>query len=120
MADEPTFYLYPVDSGPLVKIALEGLSVLTEEWPAELEDAYGGDGLGYRSFLGASSRVHIMLERYGPIDSSQTERDMINIWRHLQRGGLVGFSRNHAKSWASICSSRPTQGDNVLYTSGNG
>lgn len=116
----PRFYYYPDAAGSLEEIDLgEGLSDIQElEW-ADAEDAYTGEYVGYRSFLGAALPVRIVLERFGSPGSSALERKLKTLTSHLHKGGAVGFSRDHAKTWASVTSaSPPNRGNTLLYTSG--
>lgn len=116
----PCFYLYPSPTGTLAIVnCLEGLTDIQETPPADVEDAYTGNYTPYRSFLGGSYRVRIILERFGTFGSSSVERRLRNMESHLQRGGLVGFSRDHAKTWASKTNSNVTRADTVVYNSGN-
>jgi hypothetical protein len=116
---DPRFYLYPDPSGSLEEIDLgEGLSDIQESPVARVEDAYAGDYVPSRSFLGGALRVRIVLERFGTRGSDDLEMHLQSMVTHLQRGGFVGFSRDHAKTWAGVTSSPPTRGDTTLYTSG--
>lgn len=116
---DPRFYYYPDAAGSLESVDFAmALSDIQETHLANVEDAYTGDYVAYRSFLGATMRVRIVLERFGTRGADTLERDAQSLVTHLQRGGAVGFSRDHAKTWASVTSTGPTRGDTVLYTSG--
>lgn len=118
----PRIYWYPVEGGPLQVIDFgEGLQTLDELDSAEAEDVEDGEGIPNRNFLGATLRFRVMLERFGDGGQDARERRFVSLQRHLYRGGYVGFSANHNKSWASITAgSTPGQGDLLLYTGGNG
>jgi hypothetical protein len=117
----PRLYFYPDSAGSLETIDLvEALSDLQETHAADVEDAYTGSGTLYRSFSGASMRVRIVLERFGTRGADSVERDLQSLVTHLQRGGAVGFARDHAKAWCGVTASAPTRGDVTLYTNGSG
>lgn len=115
---DPRFYWEPDASGSLETIDLgEGLTDF-QELPGgvRVEDSYNGANLAFRSFQGASRLYRITLERFGTPGSSPLERKLLNMETHLQRGGYVGFSRDHAKTWAAVVTTPPTRGDIVLHT----
>ena len=116
----PRLYYYPDPDGSLETIDFgEGLSDLQELPSADVADAYNGAGVGYRSLLASTLRLRIVLERFGSVGTSSLERKLMSLQAHLAKGGLVGFSRDHAKTWAGKAQ-RPTRGDTVIYTNGNG
>lgn len=117
----PRFYYYPDETGSLESVDLgEGLSNLQETASAIVTDTYAADGKAYRSFQRDTFEVRIELERFGTPGTNSLERKLQNLQSHLQRGGWVGFSRDHAKTWASIRSGAASRGDTIFYTGGSG
>lgn len=104
----PYFYWYPDEDAPLKTVDFgEALSDLYEEPADQAVDAEGPDGVAWRTYLGGNRRVRIQLERFGsstPADST-LEMQLQSMESHLARGGVVGFSRDHAKTWCVGCSS---------------
>lgn len=118
---QPRFYYYPDETGSLEIIDLgEGLSDLQETPGAIATDTYAADGKAYRSFQRDTFEVRIVLERFGTPGVSSLERKLLTLQSHLQRGGWVGFSRDHAKAWASMRSGAASRGDTIFYTPGSG
>lgn len=116
MSTTPIFYWYPVSGGSLEKTDFgEALSDVQESPSARAVDAYTGALVGYRSFMGATKRVRIILERFGKTGGDSLELKFQTLESHLQKGGLVSFSRNDAKTWASKTSSPATRGDTIIY-----
>lgn len=117
----PRFYWYPVATGPLQVLDLgETLSDLQEFPLADVDDDYDGSGSPVRVHHADVFRVRIVLERFGSPGVDAVERELQALQSHLNRGGFVGFSRDHAKTWASSAGSYPSQGDRTLYTASNG
>lgn len=118
----PRIYWYPDPAGSLETLDFgEGLSDLQELPGALVEDAYTGDGYPFRSFLQGNFRIRIILERFGSPGTSSLERKFSSLQAHLDRGGFIGFSRDHAKTWASLAAPGPVRGDTTVYTgTGNG
>lgn len=119
----PRFYWYPDPVGSLEVIdLLEGVTDFNEV-PAgvRVEDAYSGSYIPHRSFQGGSRLYRITLERFGDPGISDLEHKLLNMETHLQKGGVVGFSRDHAKTWAAITVAPPTRGDIIIHAGpGNG
>ena len=112
----PTFYVYYDDAGALT-VHDFGRNI-SDSYPMPTRrrtDSYGGTGLVSSMVGSASMRVMIRRER-------TSDQSLVRVWRnvedHLLAGGRVGFSWNHAKSWAGYAT-QPTAGDNLLYTGGN-
>jgi hypothetical protein len=114
----PYFYLYYTDDGPLT--AHDFGRNISDCYPLPTRaraDSYGGTGI-VSSVLGpAAMRVVIRRDR-------TSDASLVRMWRnvedHLLAGGRVGFSWNHAKTWAGwISGTWPEQGDTLLYTGGN-
>jgi len=113
----PRIYYYPDDDGSLETIDIGAeLSDLQEIPNGYASDGRAG-GVCYRSLTDDDLSVRIVFERFGEIGSSSLERKLQALQLHLHRGGLIGFSRDHAKTWAAIAST-PTRADTILYTSG--
>lgn len=118
----PRFYWYPDPDGSLEETDLdEELSNLEELPAAIVTDAYNGDGSPFRAHIGTRRRVRLTLERFGPLGKNDRERDLQAMFAHLVRGGVVGATRDHAKTWASVAAVYPVQrGDTSIETTGNG
>jgi hypothetical protein len=114
----PTFYVYYDDAGPLT--VHDFGRTISDCYPMPTRsrvDSYGGDG-AVSSMVGpAAMRVTLRRER-------TSDTSLVRMWRnvedHLLVGGRVGFSWNHAKSWAGYASYAPAVGGTLLYTRGNG
>jgi hypothetical protein len=113
----PYFYLYYEPGGPLT--AHDFGRSISDLWSRPMRtriDARGGDG-AVSSALGPSGmRVTIRRER-------TSDRTLVRMWQnvedHLLAGGRVGFSWDHARTWAGWATA-PTQNDTIVYTgSGN-
>ena len=116
MSTTPVFYWYPVSGGTLEKTDFgEALADVQETPNGRGVDAYTGALVGYRSFMGATKRVRIVLERFGSPGTAALEQKFQTLESHLQKGGLVSFSRNDSKTWASKASGTPVRGDTILY-----
>lgn len=117
----PAIYWYPDPRGTLETIDFgdvgeNELSDIQEFPGAEVRDARGGDQTQRRTFLGETFRVRIILERFGPVGQSSLERDLAALQVHLDRGGRIGFSGDHAKTWAVMPAGAPSRGDATIYT----
>lgn len=113
----PYFYVYYTDSGPLTSHDF-GRSI-SDLYPRPVRarvDARGGDGAVSSAVGPAGMRVVVRRER-------TSDQSLVRAWRnvedHLLVGGRVGFSWDHARSWAGYASLSPTEGDTLLYTGGN-
>lgn len=113
----PYFYVYYTDAGPLT--AHDFGRSISDLYPRPVRarvDARGGDGAVSSAVGPAGMRVVVRRER-------TSDQALVRAWRnvedHLLVGGRVGFSWDHARTWAGYGSSPPTQGDTVLYTGGN-
>lgn len=117
----PRFYYYPDDTGSLEAVDLgEALSDLQETPGAVVSDAYGGDRTPYRMWHASTFQVRITLERFGSPSTNSVERKLQTLQAHLQRGGVVGFSRDQNKTWAALRTGTATRGDAIFYTPGSG
>lgn len=100
---DPRFYFYPMIDGSLSVVDLgEQLAALDEMPTAQRADAYAG-GVNYSSFLQEQFRVRIVLQLVSQTATAgaATERRLQTLVNHLLRGGYVGFSRDHSKSWCA-------------------
>ena len=103
----PTIYLYPAESGPLRTITFDrGISRFDVTPNPQSEDVYGGDQLPSRAFFGMRYNVFISVEKYVGGDQA-LERAIHRIEAHLAAGGVIGFSLDHAKTWAAQLTGLP-------------
>lgn len=118
----PSFYWYPDEDGSLQRLDLgEALSDIEETNGADVADSYAADRTPFRAWYASTFRVRVVLERFGTSPGANaTERALLTLQSHLQRGGAVGFSRDHAKTWGAIRSGVAARGDATFYTPGNG
>ena len=94
----PSIYWYPEAGAPLDVITLSRrLSDLQETKTRARVTSKAGDGSASVVTGAASRRIRIVLER--GITSAEV-RKLEALRDHLQRGGAIGFSRDHDKSWA--------------------
>lgn len=99
----PTLWYYPDPEGGPTTIDLgEGLSDLVETPVTEVADARGMDWVTSRVIHGGGLRIRLVLERFGSPGTSSLERALRTAESHLHRGGVVAFSRDSAKAWASV------------------
>lgn len=114
----PTFYVYPgVSAGMLEVVSLgEPLSDLQETPIRDAVDARALSGRAIRTVLGGRRRVRVIVENF---TSQLVERGLTNMQAHLERGGFVGFSRDHAKTWGAFATTAPAMGDTVIRHNGN-
>lgn len=116
----PSFYPYFDDDGPLVPIDLgEGLQECLEFPEPSRAVALSADGTPYSSMGGLTYRVNLELRLFGGASTSALERKLRALENHINRGGLVGFSDNAAKTWAAACVHSPRNGTTAFPTTGN-
>jgi hypothetical protein len=106
------------------------VEMVTLPWLTELEERVSGRASLSRNGVGSvvqwtsapETIVRVGAERFGNPDSSSVERQLYALEAHLQSGGVVGFSRRHAKTWSTIsaASLMPARGDTTIYGRGNG
>lgn len=117
----PRIYWYPDPVGTLETTdLLEGISDIQETPGAVVADALNGQGDPSRSFLREDFRVRIIHERFGPVGGGALERACSTLQAHLNHGGFVGFSRDHAKTWCGIAGGSVVRGQAIFYSGGNG
>lgn len=100
---DPRFYYYPAPGGSLTTLDLAEQLAALDEIPGMMRaDAYAG-GVNYASVLQESFRVRVVLQLVPQTTTAgaATERALQTLANHLLRGGYVGFSRNHGKTWCS-------------------
>lgn len=116
----PAFYYYPDRYSSLERLDLgEGLSDIEEIPGVLVEDAVAMDGTPYRSVLGPAHRVTLTLSRFGSPGANALERDLQALLSYLRRGGVCGFSRDVAKTFAAHASGAWARGATSLPTYGN-
>ncbi len=117
----PTFYVYFEDDGPLTSYTLAGsISNLEEDVGAVSAVAVSADGTPNTTYMRPTLGVRIELERFGVPGANPVERFLNALQNHLDRGGLVGFSRDSAKTFCGVIPSGMRQGETTLDTRGNG
>ena len=113
----PYLYWYPDSSGSLEMLDFgAAFSDLQEFDLWRRVDSRGGDGRVQSYFEGGGQRVRLVRERFR---SNTIERALRALSAHLGRGGRVGFSLDHAKTWAAYTSGALSRGDTMVYTGGN-
>ena len=96
----PTIYFYPDSSGTLETITFEeNLSDLQVEPIREVSDAVTLSGAMFRRHYASRLAVRIVLENY---TSKSFWYKMESLSAHLERGAPIGFSLDHAKTWAGF------------------
>ena len=116
----PTIYWYPDAEGSLEVIDFgEALSDLQITEIRDASDAYSRSGRLYRTLGASRLQIRIILETF---TNEALRRDLESLSSHLKAGHPVGFSLDHAKSWAGFIDSsarEPSRGSTVLKTKGN-
>ena len=113
----PTFYYYKEERGPLTVVSFgRPISDVYQTPMRERADAVGGNGSPVHRVGAALATVTIRRERC-------TDLALVRQWRdvedHLLAGGRVGFSWDHAKTWAAYASGPLVIGQTIAYTYGN-
>ncbi len=112
----PRIYWYPDPLGSLENTDIgDVFSDIQEVDSARVVDVVAGDGTPFRDHLATVKRRRFVFERFGPVGSSELERDLKSLEAHLFKGRFIGITADHAKTWAATSSSPPTRGDTVLY-----
>ena len=110
----PTIYWYPDPSGSVETYTfLENLTDLQVQPIRETYDAVTLSGGLYRSHAAARQQVRIVLENF---TSEAFYLKMQSLSAHLERGGSIGFSLDHDRTWGAFLSSAFTaeRGDTQL------
>jgi hypothetical protein len=92
------------------------LSDLHESISRERAVSRAGDGSAHTSAWAGRTTVRVVRERGL---SAANVRELRAMEDHLLRGGLVGFSRDHAKTWAGYCAGPTIRGASYYPTMGN-
>lgn len=109
----PCLYYYPVTAGPNATLTTIDfnpvrLSDVLEEVTPERYDAQSHGGARVTSIWGSRMRVTIRAERWighNNTTNAALRRSLETLERHLDHGGTVGFSSDHARS---VCVSKST------------
>lgn len=97
---QPTIYYYPDSSGTLETLTFpEGLSDLQITPLRDSHDAVTLSGGMYRRHYGSRLAVNIVLENF---TSESFWYQLQSLSAHLERGGSIGFSLDHDKTWAGF------------------
>lgn len=116
-----TFYVYFEPDGPLEALACApALSALEEMVGAVSAVSEAMDGTATTTYTRPTLKLRIEVERFGSVGADATEAALHALQNHLDRGGLVGFSKDHAKAFCGVIPSGLVQGSTVLRTRGNG
>lgn len=117
----PTVYVYWEADGPLSVLTLAtALSDLNETVGAKSTVAEALDGSPYTTYDRPTLRVRIEIERFGSPGANAVERALMALQNHLDRGGLIGFAKDHAKAFCGVIPAGLVGGSTVLRTRGNG
>ena len=114
----PTFYYYAEDRAPLTVLSFS-TRVISDLFasPSRVRvDAVGGAGSPVHRLGPAIGTVTIRRER---CSDASLVRSWRNLEDHLLNGGRVGFSYDHAKTWAGYASGPIVIGQTIAYTFGN-
>ena len=110
----PTIYWYPDPAGSVETLTfLENLSDLQVKPLREVYDSVTLSGGLYRSHAASRQQVRIVLENFV---SEDFYLKLQSLSAHLERGGSIGFSLDHDKTWGAFLSSAFTaeRGDTQL------
>jgi len=117
-------YGYPEESGPLHADDLgETLSEIVEEDIVECATPMAANGTVYPSLSGYHYRIRFVLRGFQSAtpgtSGNSVERALQAVKNHVNRGGLIGVSLDHAKTFAALCTNTPAQAATSLVTTGN-
>ena len=117
---DPRIYAYMDDAGAsLTTITWGEPFAVVDVQPRIHADAQVALGFGVSSsFYGHAWNVRIVAERFWDSDGARQAkvRALIN---HLQRGGWIAFSHDHARTFATRATTPPNPGDATIATAGN-
>ena len=87
----------------------------------DVEDGYTGNLGLVRTYQGTRRRVHITFERNTLMSSAGVGyyNSLFALVEHLRGGGAVGFSKDHANSWAGYASGSWSRKASYVAYSGN-
>lgn len=116
----PAFYYYPDEYGTLevVDLGAHRLSDLIVGQAREATDAVSRAGTLYRDAGGMRLVVRIIVERFS---DDALVRDLSAMSSHLERGGVVGFTRDTDRAWGAFVdtsATMPVRGTTRLATPG--
>ena len=116
----PAIYFYPDPEGSLEVLDFgEPLSDLQITQLRDVADGYSRGGSFTRVSGASRLQVRIILENF---TSASLVRRFETLSAHLERGGPIGFSLDHARSWAGFIqtsSTSPDRGRAAVTTGGN-
>jgi hypothetical protein len=117
-----TFYWQPRGTATVETVTLPWLTELRADVAGVTNRSRNGVGSVVQYTHAPEMTVRIEAERFGGPDTSTVERKLYALEAHLQAGGVVGFSRYHAKAWSTIAVAgrNPARGDTTIYGRGNG
>ena len=99
----PTIYWYPDPDGSVETLTfLENLSDLQVQPIRETYDAVTLSGGLYRRHAASRLQVRIVLENF---TSEEFYLKLQSLSAHLERGGSIGFSLDHDKTWGAFLAS---------------
>lgn len=112
----PHFYFYPDGQRNLQSIDLGEKITDLQRVPLRMADSAKAGGRMYRTSHAGGLRVRIIWQNFS---SDTIAYELKSMSAHLERGGAVGFSVDHAKSWCGLVTSPPPKGRLLLPTGGN-
>lgn len=118
------FYGYPEEDGPLqIDDFGETVTEITEEPIPIAATPTSANGIAYPVIGGYSYRVTIQLRGFQSAtpgtSGNSVERALIAVENHINRGGLIGFTLDRAKSFAGTTTGALSQGGTSLAMTGN-
>lgn len=115
------FIYYPEDDGPARLVDFgQGLQNLTEEAGAVATVVQTMDGVPTTNMSRVTLRVSLSLDRYAGTSAVTLTDEFHALQNHLDRGGVVAFTKDTSKAWCGIVRGAITQGDTSFRTDGNG
>lgn len=117
---DPRFYFYPDDAGSALTTITWGEPLTTlDPQPIAVADAAAAIGRQvYRTTFAHAFEVRLVAERFHDAQGDR-ERAIRAMLSHLDRGGWIAFSHDHARTWASRATTTPGNGDTSIATAGN-
>lgn len=117
---DPRFYIYPDDAGTELRtLAMNEPCTVLDVQPVVAADSAAALGRQvYRTAYAHCFAVRIVFERFHDEADGERERKLRLMLSHLARGGWVAFSHDHARTWATRCTTAPGNGDLSLATAG--
>jgi len=116
----PAIYFYPDPEGSLEVLNFgEPLSDLQITQLRDVSDGYSRGGSFHRVSGASRLEIRIILENF---TSAGLVRRFETLSAHLERGGAIGFSLDHDKTWAGYVqtsATSPVRGRAAVTTGGN-